>query len=264
QALTRSPARSPSFTSGTVVTLLSTVTVLFHGTARSARVAVIIFVSDAILRRSCARFVQSTRPEWASTRIASGALTLTCRPSRSGAPARRRAGGFAGWCSAVWVSVTGRLAGRCEAAAWWWCDVTECRPNQTPAPTASSTTRSSRAILPPRYRRLRRRRATGVRTSRDTDRSSPGDRRASVSPAPTMAAVRTTAELREGFQAFFEERGHLRRPSASLIPRADDRSTLYTSAGMQPQMPYFLGLQPPAAPLTTTCQKCFRTPDIDE
>ena len=79
-----------------------------------------------------------------------------------------------------------------------------------------------------------------------------------------MAAVRTTAELREGFQAFFEEKGHLRRPSASLIPRADDRSTLYTSAGMQPQMPYFLGHEAPPAPLTTTCQKCFRTPDIDE
>jgi alanyl-tRNA synthetase len=79
-----------------------------------------------------------------------------------------------------------------------------------------------------------------------------------------MAAVRTTAELREGFLAFFEEKGHLRRQSASLIPRADDRSTLYTSAGMQPQMPYFLGREAPPAPLTTTCQKVFRTPDIDE
>jgi alanyl-tRNA synthetase len=76
--------------------------------------------------------------------------------------------------------------------------------------------------------------------------------------------VRTTAELREGFQAFFEEKGHLRCPSAPLIPRADDRSTLYTSAGMQPQMPFFLGREPPPAPLTTTCQKVFRTPDIDE
>ncbi|HZT84895.1 MAG TPA: alanine--tRNA ligase [Gaiellaceae bacterium] len=76
--------------------------------------------------------------------------------------------------------------------------------------------------------------------------------------------METTAELREGFLAFFEEKGHLRRPSASLIPRADDRSTLYTSAGMQPQMPYFLGREAPPAPLTTTCQKCFRTPDIDE
>jgi alanyl-tRNA synthetase len=79
-----------------------------------------------------------------------------------------------------------------------------------------------------------------------------------------MAAVHTTAELREGFQAFFEEKGHLRCPSASLIPRADDTSTLYTSAGMQPQMPYFLGREAPPAPLTTTCQKVFRTPDIDE
>jgi alanyl-tRNA synthetase len=79
-----------------------------------------------------------------------------------------------------------------------------------------------------------------------------------------MAAVRTTAELREGFLSFFEEKGHLRRPSASLIPRADDRSTLYTSAGMQPQMPYFLGREAPPAPMTTTCQKVFRTPDIDE
>jgi alanyl-tRNA synthetase len=76
--------------------------------------------------------------------------------------------------------------------------------------------------------------------------------------------VRTTAELREGFLSFFEEKRHLRCPSASLIPRADDRSTLLTSAGMQPQMPYFLGFEPPPAPLTTTVQKCFRTPDIDE
>jgi alanyl-tRNA synthetase len=76
--------------------------------------------------------------------------------------------------------------------------------------------------------------------------------------------MQTSAELREGFLSFFEEKGHLRVPSASLIPRADDRSTLLTSAGMQPQMPYFLGLEEPPAPLTTTVQKCFRTPDIDE
>jgi alanyl-tRNA synthetase len=78
-----------------------------------------------------------------------------------------------------------------------------------------------------------------------------------------MAAVPTTAELREGFLAFFEEKGHLRRPSASLIPRADDRSTLLISAGVQPQMHFMLGREPPPAPLTTTCQKVFRTVDID-
>ncbi len=76
--------------------------------------------------------------------------------------------------------------------------------------------------------------------------------------------MRTTAELREGFLSFFESKGHLRRPSASLVPRADDHSTLLTSAGMQPQMPFFLGLEPPPAPMTTTVQKCFRTPDIEE
>jgi alanyl-tRNA synthetase len=76
--------------------------------------------------------------------------------------------------------------------------------------------------------------------------------------------MHTTAEIREGFLSFFESKGHLRVPSASLVPRADDRSTLLTTAGMQPQMPYFLGREPPPAPLTTTCQKCFRTPDIDE
>src|SRR3954447_5006581 len=76
--------------------------------------------------------------------------------------------------------------------------------------------------------------------------------------------MRTSAEIREGFLAFFEEKGHLRCPSYPLIPRADDHSTLLTSAGMQPQMPFFLGREPPPAPLTTTAQKCFRTVDIDE
>jgi alanyl-tRNA synthetase len=76
--------------------------------------------------------------------------------------------------------------------------------------------------------------------------------------------MRTSAEIREGFLSFFEEKGHLRVPSASLVPRADDHSTLLTTAGMQPQMPFFLGRETPPAPLTTTVQKCFRTPDIDE
>jgi alanyl-tRNA synthetase len=75
--------------------------------------------------------------------------------------------------------------------------------------------------------------------------------------------VRTSAEIREGFLSFFEEKGHMRRPSASLIPRSDDRSTLLISAGMQPQMPFFLGREAPPAPTTTTVQKVFRTPDID-
>ena len=76
--------------------------------------------------------------------------------------------------------------------------------------------------------------------------------------------MKTTAELRAGYREFFESKGHVFRPSASLIPRADDRSTLVVSAGMQPLMPFFLGLEEPPAPLLTTVQKVFRTPDIDE
>jgi alanyl-tRNA synthetase len=76
--------------------------------------------------------------------------------------------------------------------------------------------------------------------------------------------VRTTAELRAGYRDFFESKGHVFRPSTPLVPRADDRSTLLVSAGMQPLMPYFLGLEEPPAPLLTTVQKVFRTPDIDE
>ena len=76
--------------------------------------------------------------------------------------------------------------------------------------------------------------------------------------------MRTSAELREGFLSYFESRGHKRLPSWPLVPRPEDTSTLLTSAGMQPQMPYFLGREEPPALLTTTAQKCFRTPDIDE
>jgi alanyl-tRNA synthetase len=76
--------------------------------------------------------------------------------------------------------------------------------------------------------------------------------------------MQSSAELRAGYRAFFESKGHAFRPSASLIPRADDRSTLLTSAGMQPLMPFFLGREQPPAPLLTTVQKCFRTQDIDE
>jgi alanyl-tRNA synthetase len=76
--------------------------------------------------------------------------------------------------------------------------------------------------------------------------------------------MRTTAELREGFLSYFESKGHTRHPSGSLVPPDWDHSTLLNSAGMQPLMPYFLGRMEPPAPLLTTTQKVFRTPDIDE
>jgi alanyl-tRNA synthetase len=73
----------------------------------------------------------------------------------------------------------------------------------------------------------------------------------------------TSDEIRERYLAFFEDHGHLRIPSASLVPSAHDPSALLTLAGMHPLKPYFLGVQTPPAPRLTDCQKCFRTVDID-
>jgi alanyl-tRNA synthetase len=70
--------------------------------------------------------------------------------------------------------------------------------------------------------------------------------------------VLTTAELREAFQRFYEERGHLRIPSHSLIPPADDPSTLFIVAGMQPFKPYFLRTKEPPGPRAVSVQKCLR------
>jgi alanyl-tRNA synthetase len=72
----------------------------------------------------------------------------------------------------------------------------------------------------------------------------------------------TSDEIRERFLSFFKENGHTHLPSASLVPR-NDPSTLLISAGMHPLKPYFLGLETAPAQRLTTCQKCFRTVDID-
>jgi len=69
-------------------------------------------------------------------------------------------------------------------------------------------------------------------------------------------------QIRELFLSYFEERGHLRLPSFSLIPQHDP-SLLLINAGMTPLKPYFTGSIEPPAPRVTTCQKCLRTPDID-
>ncbi len=73
----------------------------------------------------------------------------------------------------------------------------------------------------------------------------------------------TTAEIREKYLAFFEEKGCKRMPSSSLIP--DDPSLLLTSAGMVQFKPYFLQQKQLEEPYigTTTVQKCVRTNDID-
>src|SRR4051795_11902804 len=71
------------------------------------------------------------------------------------------------------------------------------------------------------------------------------------------------SEIRELFLTFFEERGHKRMPSASLVPPTYDPSVLLTTAGMQPFKPYFSGAENPPHPRLTSCQKCFRTVDIE-
>ena len=73
----------------------------------------------------------------------------------------------------------------------------------------------------------------------------------------------TGDQIRQMYTCFFEERGHLRMPSASLIP-AGDPTLLFTSAGMVPFKPFFMGEQTPPSRRLTSIQKSFRTTDIDE
>lgn len=70
-------------------------------------------------------------------------------------------------------------------------------------------------------------------------------------------------EIRKKFLDFFEGKGHRILPSASLIPE-NDPSILWTAAGMVPFKPYFTGTATPPVKRVTTCQKCLRTPDIEE
>lgn len=69
-------------------------------------------------------------------------------------------------------------------------------------------------------------------------------------------------EIRERFLKFFEGKGHLRLPSFSLVPQ-NDPSLLLINSGMAPLKPYFTGASIPPRRRVTTCQKCIRTPDIE-
>jgi alanyl-tRNA synthetase len=72
-----------------------------------------------------------------------------------------------------------------------------------------------------------------------------------------------SAEIRKRFLAFFAKRGHTILPSASLVPE-NDPSVLFTTAGMQPLVPYLLGATHPGGQRLANVQKCVRTQDIDE
>lgn len=70
-------------------------------------------------------------------------------------------------------------------------------------------------------------------------------------------------ELRESYLKFFQSKEHLRMQSFPLVPPADDNSILLINAGMTPLKKYFQGIEEPPRHRVTTCQKCIRTPDIE-
>ena len=70
-------------------------------------------------------------------------------------------------------------------------------------------------------------------------------------------------EIRNKYLDFFKKHGHAVIPSAPLIPE-NDPSVLFTTAGMQPLVPYLLGEKHPAGTRITDYQKCLRTNDIEE
>jgi alanyl-tRNA synthetase len=71
-------------------------------------------------------------------------------------------------------------------------------------------------------------------------------------------------ELRTKYLDFFKSKKHTIIPSASLIPNETDASTLFTTAGMHPLVPYLLGKEHPGGKRVSNVQKCVRTGDIDD
>ena len=70
-------------------------------------------------------------------------------------------------------------------------------------------------------------------------------------------------QIRQTFFNFFEEKGHMVMPSSSLVP-AGDPTLLFTSAGMVQFKPYFMGEITPPSKRLVSCQKSFRTTDVDD
>lgn len=70
-------------------------------------------------------------------------------------------------------------------------------------------------------------------------------------------------DIIQKYISFFEKRGHKRIPNASLVPE-NDPTTLFTSSGMQPLVPYLLGEPHPQGKRLVNVQNCFRAQDIEE
>jgi len=75
--------------------------------------------------------------------------------------------------------------------------------------------------------------------------------------------ILSSAEIRQKFLEFFKRRGHAILPSAGVVPE-NDPSVLFTTAGMQPLVPYLLGEKHPEGNRLADVQKCVRLTDIDE
>lgn len=73
----------------------------------------------------------------------------------------------------------------------------------------------------------------------------------------------TPSEIIKKYISFFEKRGHKRIQNSPLIPE-NDPTTLFTSAGMQPLVPYLLGERHPQGKRLVNVQNCFRAADLDE
>ncbi|MBI2622408.1 alanine--tRNA ligase, partial [Candidatus Microgenomates bacterium] len=73
----------------------------------------------------------------------------------------------------------------------------------------------------------------------------------------------TAADIIDKYISFFEKREHQRITNASLVPE-NDPTTLFTSSGMQPLVPYLLGEPHPQGKRLVNAQNCFRAQDIDE
>lgn len=73
----------------------------------------------------------------------------------------------------------------------------------------------------------------------------------------------TGNQLKKLWLEFYESKGHVIIPSASVIPE-NDNSVLFTTAGMHPLVPYLLGQKHPEGKRLCDIQKCIRTGDVDE
>lgn len=71
------------------------------------------------------------------------------------------------------------------------------------------------------------------------------------------------SDIIQKYISFFEKRGHKRIANAPLVPE-NDPTTLFTSSGMQPLVPYLLGETHPDGKQLVNVQNCFRAQDIDE